>query len=89
MTTPATQARLTAGLTPETAAKRLRIGVRYLLRLERVGFPFHKAEMAARVYGCGVGVFLPPSSSGGGSAGGRERGQARAPLSPRKEATHV
>lgn len=84
MTTPATQARLTAGLTAETAAKRLRIGVRYLLRLERVGFPFHKAEQAARIYGAPLSSFLPaPSSSGGGSAGGRERGQARAPLSPR------
>ncbi|HEX8236059.1 MAG TPA: helix-turn-helix domain-containing protein [Abditibacteriaceae bacterium] len=58
--TPAAKARQSAGLTIEQAAKRARIGVEYLRRLERHGgASYVLARRLARLYGgCNIMTFL-------------------------------
>jgi hypothetical protein len=57
---PARAAREKAGLTSQAAARRLGISARHLLECERSGkWGFGTAEVAARLYGCGLEVFLP------------------------------
>ena len=55
----ATIAREQAGMTIEQAAKKARVGVRYLASLEkRGGFSFVLASRLTKVYGCRIDNFL-------------------------------
>lgn len=57
--TSAAQARLAAGLTLAQAAKRARVGERYLRRIELHGrAPYALALRLARLYRCSIHVFL-------------------------------
>lgn len=57
--TPAEKARVAAGLTPDTAAKKLRICTPYLKRIERRGnAPYHLAMRLAKLYSCSAHLFL-------------------------------
>lgn len=72
--TPAARARTTANLTPEQAARKARIGVRYLLAVERCGCDsLALAERLAALYGCRVDVFLDTVKRGNKRAMGCPR----------------
>lgn len=63
-TSPATEARKRLGLTPEAAARQLRISPRYLRAVERGGgASYALAERAARLYQCDIAVFLYSSGN--------------------------
>jgi transcriptional regulator with XRE-family HTH domain len=58
--TSAKQARITAGLTLEAAAKRARITPQYLRQIEQANnAPYHTARRLAAIYGAPIQVFLP------------------------------
>lgn len=60
LTLPATQARIAAGLSVREAARRARISMAYLRRVERYGAPYALARRLAALYCCSITVFLPP-----------------------------
>lgn len=64
--TPAEQARVSAGLSLQQAAQRLRVSARYLAHCERHGFSWPLANRAARLYRASLNSFLQLS--------GRRRG---------------
>lgn len=57
--TPAVQARQNAGLSLEQAAKRCRVSVRYLRRVEQCGAPYVLAVRLAALYQTSLNTFLP------------------------------
>ncbi len=57
--TLAKQAREAAGLTLREAARRARIGVPYLRRVEHQGAPYALARRLAYLYQCPIDLFLP------------------------------
>lgn len=83
----AQEAREAVNLTPAAAARLLRIGERYLLKLEKRGFPFVKAELASVLYPAPLQAFLPPPSpSGSGPVKRPGKGGRQTPSSPRNAA---
>ena len=62
---PARQARLSAGLSLSEAARRARIGIAYLRRVERHGASYALALRLAALYQCPIDVFLPITTKGG------------------------
>ncbi len=87
--TPAMRARERAGLSVVEAAKRARICVAYLRRVERNGGPYALARRLAALYQCPIDVFLPSPLRKEGSRtpkkrqpAGRGRSRRQAP-SPR------
>lgn len=57
--TPAEEARVAAGLTPDKAAKAARICPAYLKRIERKGnAPYCLAVRLAKLYACSMHLFL-------------------------------
>lgn len=66
--TSASQAREAAALTLDVAARKARVSVSYLRRIERHGGATYALAMRlARLYGCSAHVFLYPTSSNGQS----------------------
>ncbi len=62
--TTATQARQRLDLTPEAAARRLRITPRYLRSIEKNGnAPYPLAERMSRLYAVPMQVFLYPANT--------------------------
>ncbi|MDE2125282.1 MAG: helix-turn-helix transcriptional regulator [Armatimonadetes bacterium] len=57
--TPATIARMEAGLTIKEASRRARISEGYLRQIERRGASYSVARRLAALYQCRLDVFLP------------------------------